>query len=80
MTRRPRMVVCTRCGYHGGPADQRPTALWGVLLLFFWVVPGVLYFVWWMQAAKLRCPSCTSDSVIPDTSPIAQEFLARHQR
>lgn len=74
---RPRLSVCTSCGYHGVADWQSRGSVWlGLVLLLFYVIPGVLYFWWRSTTTRPVCPACGQATVIPDDTPIARRMLA----
>lgn len=70
-------VLCTRCGTvgeqeyitHGSPAVI-------LLLLFFFIVPGVLYWLYCKSQDYWGCPRCFSGEIIPLNCPRAASILA----
>lgn len=53
-------MICpnAKCGYEGvSLKKRRASRLLGVLLLFLWVLPGVLYFVM-RNGFRHLCPRC----------------------
>lgn len=70
--------LCRACGNTVFP--ERSTKVNGcffVLLLCFFIVPGILYLVWADGQPVSTCPRCqTKDNMIPLASPEAQRFLA----
>lgn len=73
--------VCTTCGHHGPAEIHTPgnSAITLVLLLFF-LLPGIIYIIWRHTSAKPACSACGSLAVIPPSSPIARQLLADASR
>lgn len=45
-----------------------------VLVLFF-LIPGIIYMLWRNSSQKTVCRSCKSDAIIPASSPRAMEYI-----
>jgi hypothetical protein len=59
-------VCCTRCQSVGLKTYVRSgNPRMGMLLLFFFVVPGVLYFLWYLASGHWGCNTCGSRKVVP---------------
>ena len=52
--------VCTDCGYSGPMKtwlrNYNAAQLIAVVLLLFWIIPGVIFIAWFW--GKYKCPSC----------------------
>lgn len=69
-------AYCTRCGTVGEQAFYRNgSVLLGIILLLFFVVPGVIYFIWYFGAGYWGCPRCQAEEIVPVNSPIARQAL-----
>ena len=58
--RRPGDIICPNpnCRYQGPPIKvARGSILLGLILLLFFILPGVLYFIF-MQGYRYSCPKC----------------------
>lgn len=56
----PGDIICPNpnCGYQGPPRrEARGSILTGLVLLLFFVLPGILYFIL-MQGYRYDCPRC----------------------
>lgn len=63
-------VCCTRCQSVGLKTYERSgNPRMGVLLLFFFVVPGVLYLLWHYTSGHWGCNTCGSRKVVPLVEP-----------
>jgi len=71
------MYYCLQCG---GTPDRLKTRTRGsfrmeVFLWFILIIPGLIYSMWRLTSKAKVCPVCSSESVIPASSPIAVEAL-----
>lgn len=61
-----RAVCCTECQSVGLDRYINSASLkLGLLLLVFFVVPGVLYFAWFLVSSHRGCSTCGSRHVVP---------------
>lgn len=61
-----RAVCCTRCQSIGLERYLRSGSVrLGLLLLLFFVVPGLLYFAWYFLEGHWGCSTCGSPKVVP---------------
>lgn len=61
-----RAVCCTHCQSVGLIRFMRSgSPRIGLLLLCFFVVPGVLYFLWYFCSGHWGCSTCGSRRVVP---------------
>jgi hypothetical protein len=66
----PEAVCCTHCQSVGLKRYTRSgSAKKGLLLLFLFVVPGVLYFTWYLLEGHWGCSTCGSRRVVPIINP-----------
>ena len=70
--------LCRQCGNKVRPtATSKLNGCFFLVLLFIFIIPGLLYLVWAATQRLLICPICKAqNSVIPLESPEAQRFLA----
>jgi hypothetical protein len=75
-------MFCTRCGLVSVPKvieGRKRSVLLFVLLLFLWIVPGLIY--WGLakdEPDSLVCRMCGEPGgLIPLSSPVAQEALEK---
>lgn len=69
--------ICTRCGYVGKPYRSEPGVveiLLVFLLLFFFLIPGIIYIVVLARGQRL-CPKCKTAAMIPTDTPLAQKLV-----
>lgn len=64
-------VCCRNCGSTVVPISRNNVnGCFLVVLLFCFIVPGILYWVWSATQKTLECPSCGSkDNFVPAYSP-----------
>jgi hypothetical protein len=73
------LVLCTHCGATTVPRRVTPGPGWITLvLLIFFVVPGVIYWLWRHTSTYEVCAQCGNRSLIPPTAPVAQTMVAAH--
>lgn len=64
---------CTACGSVASPViRQEGSGAITVLLLLFFIVPGIIYAIWRGSTRRTVCPRCGNASMIPLDSPLAQ--------
>lgn len=67
--------VCRACGNRGEPVFRsKANGCVAVALLFFFIVPGIIYLIWAATTESDRvCPYCQSvNTMIPVNSPFAR--------
>lgn len=63
---------CKACGYEGPTETHTPGSTWiTLLLLLFYVVPGVIYYFWRRSKRHEVCTQCGSRDLVPSDSPMA---------
>jgi len=72
----PIMRYCTACGSTGVPLvrDQGSDVVFVLLILFF-LIPGIIYAAWRSSTRQLICPRCGHASMIPLDSPLARHAV-----
>lgn len=70
--------LCRSCGNRVKPlVASKLNGCFFVVLLCFFIVPGLLYLVWALTQHVVKCPSCGAvNSVIPLNSPEAARALS----
>jgi hypothetical protein len=69
-------VYCKRCGTVGEQEFYRKgSLLLGVVLLCCFILPGILYFIWYFGAGYWGCPRCQAEEIVPVDSPVARQAL-----
>jgi hypothetical protein len=79
MVKEPRdtRTVCTRCGTVAQQVYiKQGSEIMILLLLFFFIVPGVLYWLYCSSKNYWGCPRCFSGDIIPLDSPLAAKIQA----
>jgi hypothetical protein len=71
---------CPNCGAVEIPMSKpKGSGLVNFILFLFFIIPGVLYFVWRMTTYRDVCPKCGAEGVIPTDSPRAREAIRSRQ-
>lgn len=75
------MEQCGGCGHQVRPVTTTPGS-GGVelLLLLFFVVPGVFYSMWRHANRRKVCSFCESCDLVPIDSPRGRELATRYSR
>ena len=73
--RKSKTYICKECGYIG-PAKKtyRGSVVMCLVLGMFFIVPGLLYWVWMFTGMHHVCPHCKSTAIIPSDSPVGQRL------
>ena len=52
------VIKCPKCNFEGtrDKYEKAASTPLGCLLLFFAIVPGIIYFIW--ACNKVKCPEC----------------------
>ena len=67
-------MYCTSCGSIGKPKTKTKGSLsLEIILWLCFLIPGFIYSLWRTFDKTKACVSCGNVSLIPTTSPIAQE-------
>lgn len=67
---------CRDCGFVSEYERKGRGSLWvALLLLCFFVIPGVIYIVWNLATKYRVCGECGSSAIIPVASPEARRAL-----
>ena len=70
-------MLCTQCGTVAAPRRVTPGSGWITLvLLCFFIVPGLIYWIWRHTSTYAACANCGSKNVIPHASPVAREMIS----
>lgn len=70
-----REYVCCACGTRGVPVKKLRGSTWiTLLLLLFYLVPGLIYMIWRRGGRSHECAKCGSSEVIPVDSPRANQI------
>jgi hypothetical protein len=64
-------VCCTRCQSVGLQRYIRSGSVrLGLFLLLLFIVPGVIYFLWYLFEGHWGCSTCGSRKVVPIIDPV----------
>lgn len=71
--------LCRNCGNQVRPSvSSKVNGCFLIVLLFFFLVPGILYLVWAGTQRIYSCPKCgLQDTLIPLGAPEAQRLLSQ---
>lgn len=71
--------VCPRCGWYGYPETKSGgSGCVLVALLFFFIVPGLIYLVWMLSSSRAVCSGCGSAELVEPGSPVGMDLLRRY--
>lgn len=71
--------ICGNCGFNGRPIkENKGSVLIAIILLLFFIFPGIIYILWSLSGRKFICPLCKQPTMIPINSPRGQ-VLAQEQ-
>ena len=71
-------MFCPSCGFDGKPKEITPGSLGvGILLLFLFVLPGLIYGIWQHAGRYYGCANCGSRNIIPSDSPLAKSARSK---
>jgi hypothetical protein len=74
MNRRTK-IICRNCGNIGFSKEVIKGSLWiTIILLFFYILPGIIYEIWRGTTKVFCCPKCNSQSIIPANTPAARKI------
>jgi len=69
-------LICEKCGFIGQPRQfEKLPPIGGCLLLFLFIIPGIIYFMFKSSSDWWGCPSCQAPNMIPVTSFRGGELL-----
>lgn len=69
-----KIKFCTNCG-NLDEGQVGGSIFITLLLLLFYIIPGLIYEIWRTSKKRLACKKCGKRGLIPEDSPIAQKFL-----
>ncbi len=68
--------LCTSCAYVGETkAISKGSVKTGIILWFFFLIPGLIYSIWRFLSRHEVCPICGQATIIPADSPKAQKII-----
>ncbi len=63
-------VICRNCGRVSEPERiLKGHVLITLILLCFYIIPGIIYMIWRRTGLKDACAICKSNNVVPENSP-----------
>jgi len=70
-------AICKNCG-HDGIAERKLKShfLITLVLLFFWLIPGIIHIIWRRTGLRDSCVKCGSTEVVARNSPEGERLLA----
>ncbi len=61
----PLNIRCPNCNYEGpGKIRYKGSVLVGCALLFFFIIPGLIYALWQSSTGHASCPQCNWSNVV----------------
>jgi hypothetical protein len=70
-------MLCTQCGAITSPTRVTPGTVWITLvLLLFFIVPGIIYWLWRHSNTYSACRMCRSRNLVPTESPVGRDMIA----
>ncbi len=66
--------LCLHCGSQSN-GTVRGSLVITLILLCFWLIPGIIYEMWRGAAGRTVCPTCRQPGLIPVISPAARKYL-----
>lgn len=71
-------VICADCGSQDYTHKvTRGRFAVELLLWFFCILPGLVYSIWRLSTRYRACAGCGSTRLLPTSSPIGRELVAR---
>ncbi|RFC36640.1 MAG: HD-like signal output (HDOD) domain, no enzymatic activity [Candidatus Nitrotoga sp. SPKER] len=72
--------LCTSCAYVGKMKTiLKGNAKTGIILWFFFLIPGLIYSIWRSRSRHEVCPICNQTTIIPADSPKAKQIIRENQ-
>jgi hypothetical protein len=69
-------MICTQCGSVTSPKRFVPGSIViTLILLVFFVIPGLIYEIWRHSSAYNVCQRCGSRNLVPPSSPFGQDMV-----
>jgi hypothetical protein len=73
-----REMYCPACGAVGlARLERKGSGFMNLALLLFFIIPGILYWVWRQTNRAEVCVNCSQRGLIPANSPRAMELRKR---
>ena len=69
------MKLCTTCGHVGEEITKgRGSVILALVLLCFFLVPGIIYILWCAVSRYDACAKCGATTLVPMDSPVAKAW------
>lgn len=77
----PAGMICRNCETYAYPiyGPMKGSAVITVILLFFFVLPGIIYAIWRRTGRRPVCAQCGDSSLVPWSSAVGQRIFALKQ-
>jgi ribosomal protein L37AE/L43A len=78
--REPRgaVMVCTHCGTKDKAVRRtKGSTLIELVLWLCFLFPGLIYSLWRVSSRTWVCPSCGSDQLVPQNSPVGKSMATQ---
>lgn len=69
--------ICTRCGT-ASASPEMPGSGWIELLLWMYILPGLIYSIWRRSKKSESCPACGCKELIPMATPAGQRLVQQY--
>jgi hypothetical protein len=73
-------LICPNCGVPSGYAvkAKKGNVLIGIILLLFFLIPGVIYFIWMGSGGTDVCIRCKQPGLVPLSSPRGKQLATQY--
>jgi|SRR5580704_12186044 hypothetical protein len=69
-------MICTQCGTVASPKRFVPgSIIITLILLLFYVIPGLIYEIWRRSSTYDVCQKCGSRNLVPPASPFGRDIV-----
>ena len=69
------MAICANCRYQGSPVTRTKGSFRIEVLLWTFILPGLIYTVWRLTTRERVCPKCQRPHMIPLDTPVGRRLL-----
>jgi DNA-directed RNA polymerase subunit RPC12/RpoP len=74
-------MLCKSCGRISEPEHKlKGHVAITIILLLFWIIPGLIYMIWRRTGIKDTCSVCGSNNIIPTGSPEAIKIIEQREQ
>lgn len=70
--------ICKSCGSIGAETHKRGSGWITLILLFCYIVPGIIYSLWRSTTVRLVCSECGSPEIVGTDTPIGQKLVTQY--